>query len=74
MMSSSGIHQANIPITAITGLVNAYTPRRFYKGDYIIQKVLSYQNSGKADDAQIKIRLCYLKMGQTGAAKDEFRN
>jgi tol-pal system protein YbgF len=50
----------------------------YAKGDFTgaitsFQKVLSYQNSGKADDAQIKIGLCYLKMGQTGAAKDEFK-
>jgi tol-pal system protein YbgF len=35
------------------------------------QKVFNYSNSSKADDAQLKIGLCYLKMGQKSMAKSE---
>jgi len=38
-----------------------------------LQKVFTFKNSTKGDDAQLKIGLCYLKMGQQGLAKDEFK-
>jgi TolA-binding protein len=34
--------------------------------------VFEYRNTSKADDAQLKIGLSYLKMGQRGRAKAEF--
>ena len=37
------------------------------------QKVISARNSSKADDAQYKIALAYLKMGQQGLAKDALK-
>ena len=37
------------------------------------QKVIEAMNSSKADDAQYKIALAYLKMGQQGLAKDALK-
>jgi tol-pal system protein YbgF len=37
------------------------------------QKVLSFENSSKADDAQLKTGMSYLKMGQTGPARTELK-
>jgi len=36
-------------------------------------RVLKFENSSKADDAQLKIGLSYLKMGQAGTAKAELK-
>jgi tol-pal system protein YbgF len=37
------------------------------------KKVFAYANSSKADDAQLKIGLCHLKLGQYGPAKLELQ-
>jgi tol-pal system protein YbgF len=36
-------------------------------------KVFDFKNSSKADDAQLKIGMCYMKMGQSALAKAEFK-
>lgn len=47
-------------------------------GDYAnaiatFNKVISYKNSSKADDAQLKLGLSYLRMGKNDLAIDEFK-
>ena len=39
----------------------------------LFQKVLEFTNSSKADDAQLKLGMCYMKTGQGALAKAEFR-
>ena len=39
----------------------------------LFQKVLEFTNSAKADDAQLKLGMCYMKTGQTDLAKAEFK-
>jgi tol-pal system protein YbgF len=51
---------------------------QYASGDYAaainsFKKVFSYANSSKADDAQLKVGLSYLKLGQYGAAKTELK-
>jgi tol-pal system protein YbgF len=36
-------------------------------------KVFDFKSSSKADDAQLKIGMCYMKMGQSALAKGEFK-
>ena len=51
----------------------------FYaKADYAnaiaaFNKVLKYKKTSKADDSQLKLGLCYLRMGKNGMAADEFK-
>jgi tol-pal system protein YbgF len=46
-----------------------------YSGAIIsFKKVFNTRNSSKADDAQLKIGMCYLKMGRSDLAATEFRN
>ncbi|NLE02833.1 MAG: tol-pal system protein YbgF [Fibrobacter sp.] len=50
----------------------------YAQGDYAsaipaYQKVIMYPHSPKGDDAQLKIALSYLKMGQQGLAKEELK-
>ena len=50
----------------------------YARGDYAqaiasFQKVIPITNSSKGDDAQLKIGLSYMKMGQNGLAKTEFQ-
>jgi tol-pal system protein YbgF len=52
---------------------------QFARGDYAkaiaaFQKVLTYGNSPKDDDAQLKIGLGYLKMGKNDHAREELQN
>lgn len=37
------------------------------------QKVLTYKHNQKGDDAQNRVAICYLKMGQPETAKNEFK-
>ena len=39
----------------------------------MFQKVFEFTNSSKADDAQLKLGMCYMKTGQGALAKAEFR-
>lgn len=39
----------------------------------MFQKVFEFANSSKADDAQLKLGMCYMKTGQGALAKAEFR-
>lgn len=43
------------------------------KAASMFQKVFEFANSPKADDAQLKIGMCYMKMGQGAQAKAEFK-
>jgi tol-pal system protein YbgF len=50
----------------------------YASGDYAkaisqFQKVFGFKNSSKADDAQLKLGMCYMKMGQTALAREEFK-
>ncbi len=50
----------------------------YAKGDYAnaiasFNKVFEYKRSSKADDAQLKLGLSYLRMGKNGMAADEFK-
>jgi len=51
----------------------------YSQGDYakavaMFQKVFDFKNSSKADDAELKIGMSYMKMGQIALAKTEFKN
>lgn len=50
-----------------------YSNSDFASAIITFQNVLNFQRSQKADDAQNKIALCYLKMGQSAMAKTEFQ-
>lgn len=50
----------------------AYAQRDFASAIAAFNKVFAYQNSSKGDDAQLKLALSYLKMGQNALAKAEF--
>jgi tol-pal system protein YbgF len=39
----------------------------------MFQKVFEFTNSSKADDAQLKLGMCYMKTGQSAQAKAEFK-
>jgi tol-pal system protein YbgF len=39
----------------------------------MFQKVFEFTNSSKADDAQLKLGMCFMKTGQSALAKAEFR-
>jgi len=50
----------------------------YAKGDYAnaivsFNKVFNYKTSSKADDSQLKLGLCYLRMGKNDMASDEFK-
>lgn len=50
----------------------------YAKGDYAnaiaaFNKVFEYKKTSKADDAQLKLGLCYLRMGKNDIAADEFK-
>ncbi len=49
-----------------------YASGKFPDAIAAFDKVLSYSNSPKADDAQLKIGLCYLKMGKKTHATEAF--
>jgi tol-pal system protein YbgF len=51
----------------------SYAMQDFAKAISLFQKVFDFPSSSKADDAQLKIALCYLKMGQNALAKTEFK-
>jgi tol-pal system protein YbgF len=51
----------------------AYAQNDFAKAIAGFTKVFEFKNSSKADDAQLKIAMCYMKMGQTALAKTEFK-
>jgi tol-pal system protein YbgF len=50
-----------------------YTLSNYSSAVSFYQKVIDAGNSSKADDAQYKIGLAYLKMGQQGLAKDALK-
>ncbi|MBN2037214.1 MAG: tetratricopeptide repeat protein [Chitinispirillaceae bacterium] len=50
-----------------------YALARYPTAVIFYQKVIDIRSSPKADDAQYKLGLCYLKMGQQGLAKDAFK-
>jgi tol-pal system protein YbgF len=51
----------------------SYAQNDFAKAVAQFTKVFDYKNSSKADDAQLKIGMCYMKMGQSALAKAEFK-
>jgi tol-pal system protein YbgF len=50
-----------------------YAQNDFAKAIAQFAKVFDFKNSSKADDAQLKIGMCYMKMGQSALAKSEFK-
>jgi tol-pal system protein YbgF len=50
-----------------------YAQNDFAKAVAQFNKVFDFKNSSKADDAQLKIGMCYMKMGQSALAKTEFK-
>jgi len=50
-----------------------YAMNDFAKAIVFFNKVFEFKNSSKADDAQLKLGMCYMKMGQTALAKTEFK-
>jgi tol-pal system protein YbgF len=50
-----------------------YAQRDFAGAIASFKKVFGFKNSSKSDDAQLKIAMSYLKMGQTALAKTEFK-
>ncbi len=50
-----------------------YRSGNFNEAISAFQKVFSYANSAKSDDAQLKIGLAYQKLGKTDQAKAEFQ-
>jgi tol-pal system protein YbgF len=50
-----------------------YAQNDFAKAISMFSKVFEFRNSSKADDAQLKIGMCYMKMGQSALAKTEFK-
>jgi tol-pal system protein YbgF len=51
----------------------SYAQLDWAKAISMFQKVFEFKNSSKADDAQLKTGMCYMKMGQTALAKEEFK-
>jgi tol-pal system protein YbgF len=51
----------------------SYAQNDFAKAVAQFNKVFDFKNSSKADDAQLKIGMCYMKMGQSALAKAEFK-
>jgi tol-pal system protein YbgF len=51
----------------------SYALRDFAAAIASFKKVFVFKNSSKADDAQLKIGMSYMKMGQTALAKNEFK-
>ena len=50
-----------------------YAQAEYAKAVVEFSKVLEYKNSSKADDAQLKLGLSYLRMGKQDLAANEFR-
>jgi len=50
-----------------------YAQNDFAKAVSLFNRVFDFKNSSKADDAQLKIGMCYMKMGQSALAKTEFK-
>lgn len=50
-----------------------YALRQYDKAIMDFEKVFTFPNSNKLDDAQFKLGLCYLRKGETGKAKEEFQ-
>jgi len=51
----------------------SYAQRDYAGAIASFKKVFGFKNSSKADDAQLKIGMSYMKMGQTALAKTEFK-
>jgi tol-pal system protein YbgF len=51
----------------------SYAQNDYAKAVAQFSKVFEFKNSSKADDAQLKIGMCYMKMGQSALAKTEFK-
>lgn len=51
----------------------SYAVRDYASAIASFKKVFDIKNSSKADAAQLKIGMCYMKMGQTGLAKTELK-
>jgi tol-pal system protein YbgF len=50
-----------------------YARNDYAKAIANFSKVFETKNSSKADDAQLKVGMCYMKMGQSALAKAEFK-
>jgi tol-pal system protein YbgF len=50
-----------------------YALRDFANAIASFKKVFEFKNSSKADEAQLKIGMCYMKMGQPALAKGELK-
>ena len=50
-----------------------YGLKDYDQGIIEFQKVFAYPNSNKADDAQLKLGFCYVRMGDKVRAKEEFQ-
>ena len=50
-----------------------YAQNDFAKAISQFTKVFDFKSSSKSDDAQLKIGMCYMKMGQSALAKSEFK-
>ncbi len=50
-----------------------YAMNDYAKAIVFFNKVFEFKSSSKADDAQLKLGMCYMKMGQTALAKAEFK-
>lgn len=50
-----------------------YALRKYDKAIMDFEKVFTFPNSNKSDDAQFKLGLCYLKKGDKQKAKEEFQ-
>ncbi len=51
----------------------SYSQGDFAKAISLFQKVFDFKNSSKADDAELKLGMCYMKMGQAALARAEFK-
>jgi tol-pal system protein YbgF len=51
----------------------SYARNDYAKAIANFNKVFDFKNSSKADDAQLKVGMCYMKMGQSALAKAEFK-
>jgi tol-pal system protein YbgF len=51
----------------------SYAQGDWAKAVTLFQKVFDFKNSTKADDAQLKLGMCYMKMGQIALARTEFK-
>jgi tol-pal system protein YbgF len=50
-----------------------YAQNDYAKAISQFNRVFDFKNSSKGDDAQLKIGMCYMKMGQSALAKSEFK-